>query len=317
MTDLQGEIRGKFQAAGRILIVAHIRPDGDALGSMLALGLALQEAGKPVQMVCADGVPATFKHLPGSDQVRNKPKGEFDLVVTVDCSEPKRTGEILNGRKPDIVIDHHATSEDFGTLNLIEPEAAATASILARHMPGWGLPLSAPVAANLLTGLITDTLGFRTPGTTPEVLRQAADLLELGADMATLYYLSLVRRTFAAARYWGAGLSSLQQTDGIVHASLTLADRAASGYGGRDDADLINVLSSIEANEAAILFVEQEGGRVKVSWRGLEPHADVAQIARQFGGGGHRAASGAEVDGELPEVRERILRATRQALDHT
>ncbi len=209
-------------------------------------------------MVLADGVPAGFKQLPGSEQILTKATGEFDLIITVDCSDLKRVGGALNGyRPPDIVIDHHVTTDAFGALNLIEPEAVATASVLTRYMSGWGLNITPPIAANLMTGLVTDTLGFRTSNTTPEVLRQAADLLELGVDMSTLYFRSLVRRTFPAAKYWGAGLTSLQRADGIIWATLTMADRTASGYTGSDDADLINVVSSIDEAEAAIIFVEQ------------------------------------------------------------
>jgi phosphoesterase RecJ-like protein len=317
MTDLHTAIREKFQAAGRILILSHIRPDGDAIGSMLALGLALQDAGKQVQMVLSDGLPAAFKHLPGAEQIRTQAEGEFDLIVTVDCSDLARASSPLPpDRQPDIVIDHHITTAAFGGLNLIDPNAAATASLLTRSLPAWGLTITAPIAANLLTGLVTDTLGFRTSSTTPETLRQAADLLELGVDMSALYFRSLVRRTFAAARYWGAGLTRLERNNGIVYTSLTLADRQASGYTGQDDADLINVVASIDESDVAIIFVEQNPERVKVSWRGLKAHVDVAQIARQFGGGGHRAAAGAEVRGSLPEVQERVLRLTRQALNH-
>jgi phosphoesterase RecJ-like protein len=183
-----------------------------------------------------------------------------------------------------------------------------------RHMRGWGLSITASIADNLMTGLVTDTLGFRTANTTPESLRQAADLLELGADMSTLYFLSLVRRTFPAAKYWGKGLNSLQLSDGIVWTSLTLADRNASGYSGNDDADLINIISSIEDADIAIIFVEQHENNTKISWRGLKPGIDVSRIACQFGGGGHKAAAGAEISGSLDEVCARVLETTREAL---
>ncbi len=316
MTDLHAKIKARIQSAQRILVVSHIRPDGDAIGSMLALGLALLDSGKQVQMVLSDGLPASFKHLPGSDKVQTKAEGEFDTIITVDCSDLKRVGASLEGyRAPDIVIDHHITTEPFGTLNLVEPEAVATASVLTRHMRGWGLTITPPIAANLMTGLVTDTLGFRTANTTPEALRQAADLLDLGVDMSTLYFRSLVRRTFAGAKYWGAGLTSLQRSDSIIWATLTISDRTASGYTGKDDADLINVVSSIDEADVAIIFVEQDPSRTKISWRGLKPHIDVARIARQFNGGGHKAAAGAEVSGTLDEVRERVLAATRKSLN--
>ncbi len=245
-------------------------------------------------------------------------EGEFDLIVSVDCSDLDRIGAALDGyHAPDIVIDHHVTTEDFGTLNLVEPQAVATASVLTDHMPEWGLKITAPIAANLITGLVTDTLGFRTSNTTPAVLRQVAHLMEIGADLSQLYYRSMVRRTFVEAKYWGAGLSSLQRENGIVWATLTLADRKASGYNGKDDADLINIVSSIDDADIAIMFVEQSSNRTKISWRGLKPHVDVSQISLQFDGGGHKAASGAELSGSLAEVQERVLAATRKILGQT
>jgi bifunctional oligoribonuclease and PAP phosphatase NrnA len=315
MNHLQNQIKERIQSAQRVLITSHIRPDGDAIGSCLALALALLDDGKLVQVVLADGLPASFKHLPGSELISTRAQGEFDLIVCVDCSDLKRVGNALDGyHTPDIVIDHHSTNGAFGTLNIIDPEAVATASVLVRYMRGWGLTITAPVAANLITGLVTDTLGFRTANTTPESLRQTADLLELGVDMSTLYFLSLVRRTFPAAKYWGAGLSGLQRSDGIVWTTLTVADRIASGYNGNDDADLVNIISSIEDADIAIIFVEQDENNTKISWRGLKPLMDVARIAIQFGGGGHKAAAGAEISGSLDEVRERVLEATRKAL---
>jgi phosphoesterase RecJ-like protein len=182
-------------------------------------------------------------------------------------------------------------------------------------MGEWGLVITSPIAANLIIGFITDTLGFRTSNTTPESLRQTAGLMELGADLSSLYYRSLVRRTFVEAKYWGAGLSSLDRADGIIWATLTLADRKASGYTGKDDADLINIVSSIDDADIAIMFVEQSAKKTKISWRGLKPHIDVSQIALQYDGGGHKAASGAELSGSLTEIQERVLETTRKLLN--
>jgi phosphoesterase RecJ-like protein len=318
MNDLQKKIKDSIQASQRILVTSHVRPDGDAIGSSIGLALALQDSGKQVQVVLSDGIPVNFRQLPGAEMVRTKADGEFDLIICVDCSDLQRVGDALDGyHLPDIVIDHHVTTEGFGTLNLIEPRAVATASVLVRRMPTWGLVITPPVATNLLTGLITDTLGFRTSNTTPEALRQSADLLELGVDMSTLYYRSLVRRSFDEAKYWGAGLTSLEREDGIVWATLTLADRKASGYSGKDDADLINVVSAIDDADIAIMFVEQNAEKTKVSWRGLKSHVDVSEIALRFEGGGHVAASGAELSGSLAEVKERVLETTREILNHS
>ncbi|OGN74404.1 MAG: hypothetical protein A2X25_05820 [Chloroflexi bacterium GWB2_49_20] len=315
MNDLDKSIAGRLQTANNILIVSHVRPDGDAIGSLLGLGLALQAIGKQVQMVLSDGVPSSFRHLPGSDQVLRVQKTPPDLSIVVDCSDLKRVGKALDKYgAPDIVVDHHFTNGAFGTLNLIEPESPATASVLCQHMPAWGLTITSEVAANLLTGLITDTLGFRTLNTTPLSLRQAADLMELGANLNSLYTLGLVRRTLTAARYWGAGLGNLQYEGGIVWTALTLADRARSGYSGNDDADLINVVSSIAEGLVSIIFVEQANGTVKISWRTQDPNLDVSQVAVKFNGGGHKAAAGADIPGNLAEIKKRVLAETGKIL---
>lgn len=318
MNDLQKRIKSRIHAAHRVLVTSHVRPDGDAIGSSLALTLGLLDAGKQVQVVLSDGLPDGFIYLPGAELVRTKADGDFDLIISVDCSDLERIGAALDGfHAPDIIIDHHVTTEDFGTLNLVEPQAVATASVLTEHMPEWGLVITPPIASNLITGLVTDTLGFRTSNTTPESLRQVAHLMEIGADLSQLYYRSLVRRTFVEAKYWGAGLSSLQCADGIVWATLTLADRKASGYTGKDDADLINIVSSIDDADIAIMFVEQSSNKTKISWRGLKPHVDVSQISLQFDGGGHKAASGAELSGSLAEIQERVLAATREVINQS
>ncbi|MCS6994494.1 MAG: DHH family phosphoesterase [Anaerolineales bacterium] len=314
MIDLDHAIQTRFRQAGNILIVCHVRPDGDAIGALLGLGLALQAAGKTVQMVSNDGIPASFRHLPGSDQVKKEPQDGFDLFVTVDCADFKRLGsQFERFRNPDINIDHHITNAQFGELNLIEPQAVATCAILTDHLPRWGLTISPEVAANLATGIITDTLGFRTSNTTPAALRQAALLMETGIDLPELYNRALVRRSYAAAKYWGAGLSSLTTLDGIVYGTLRIADRKNAGYGGNDDADLINIISAIEDHQVGMVFVEQPDS-VKISWRALQPEIDVAQVATAFGGGGHKAAAGADIPGKLEEIQPRVLAVTREIL---
>lgn len=316
MTDpIHAAIRARLADARRVLILTHVRPDGDAIGSLLGLGLALQQAGKEVHMLLPDGMLSSFRHLPGSDQVRRKPEGDYDTLITVDCAEKKRIGDGFDGLgRPHLNLDHHKTNDNFGEINLVEVDQVATCAILAESMPRWGLPITPPVAANLLTGIITDTLGFRTSNMTPKALRLAADLMEVGADLPDLYMRGLVRRSFSAARYWGAGLGSLQRADGMLWAVLTLADRKAAGYTGNDDADLINILSAIEGEQVALIFVEQAAGRVKISWRALVPGVDVSKIAQAFNGGGHAAAAGAEVSGALEDVKQQILDATRAQL---
>ena len=315
-SQLTGEIKNRLSAASKIVITSHVRPDGDAIGSLLGLGLALRDAGKSVQMILADGVPSSFKYLESSQLIKKEPNGEHDTFITVDCADFKRTGKIFeNFGQPDINIDHHKTNEKFGKLNLIEAEEVATAAILTNHLPVWGLKITQPIAAALLTGIITDTLGFRTSNTTPEALRQSATLMEAGVDMPEIYMRALVNKSFPAARYWGAGLSSLQSKHGIVWGTLTIADRKSAGYGGNDDADLINMISSIDGNKVGMVFVEQTDNHVKISWRALEAGVDVSQVAKHFKGGGHAAAAGADIEGGLSEIQKEVLKKTREMLN--
>jgi bifunctional oligoribonuclease and PAP phosphatase NrnA len=309
------EIREKIQQAERFLIASHIRPDGDAVGSVLGLGLALEDAGKQVEMVLADGVPGTFDHLVGADRIKKRAGLKPDLVITVDSSEASRVGSVLDGfGTADINIDHHITNPNYARTNLVDPEAVATAEILARCIPEFGLKINSTVADALLTGIITDTIGFRTSNMTPKALRVAAELMEAGANLSDLYTKGLIRRQYEAARLWGVGLSKLKRDGPLIWTSLTLADRRSIGYLGRDDADLINVIAAIEGAAIAVLFIEQSSSLVKVSWR-AQPAYDVAQLALTFGGGGHPAAAGAEIRGSLDEVQDAVLKSTRLILD--
>lgn len=314
MTRLD-EICRLLNQAKRILILSHVRPDGDAVGSLIGLGLSLQTAGKEVEMILPEGVPASFQHLEGSDQVRQMPGtgGAYDLIVAVDCSNDERYANAVAAAQPDLNIDHHPTNTNFARYNWVDPEYVATAEMLAECLVYCQLPLTPPVANALLFGLLTDTLGFRTHNMTPRALRRAADLMEAGGDLPGLYYHGLLRRTFEAARYWGLGLTGLQRHGRMIWTSLTLKARQEAGYPGRDDADLINVLSTVEGADVVILFNEQGNGNVKVSWRS-QPGFDVSRIALHFGGGGHAAAAGADIEGNLEDVQTRVIEITRRTL---
>jgi bifunctional oligoribonuclease and PAP phosphatase NrnA len=313
-SEISQAIREALTNAQRVLIVSHVRPDGDAIGATLGLGLALQAAGKTVHMVLADGLPRSFRFLKGSQAVHHRSSAEIDLSVVVDCSDMLRTGGVLGDRQPDINIDHHITNLNFARLNLVMPEAVATSAILAEFLPQWGFKIDRDIANALLTGVVSDTIGFRTSNVTAHALHLAAELVDDGADLPDLYNQALVRRSYESALYWGQGLSRLNRKDRLIWTSLTLEDRLKAGYTGNDDADMINMLSTVDDMDISVIFVEQKEGRVKVSWR-AQPGIDVSQVAFQFGGGGHAAASGAEIQGSLQEVQEKVLQATFNMLE--
>ena len=308
------EIGRRIKSAKRVLVISHIRPDGDAIGSLLGLGLGLQLIGKETQLVLADGLPQRFAFLEHSHEINVRKNGEFDTIIVVDVSDIDRVGPVLNGSvKPTINIDHHVTNLGFAEYNLVNTSAVATAEVIADNLARWGLPLTRPIAQALLTGIVTDTLGFKTPNVTPKALHSAAVLVEAGADLAQIYENTLVNRSYEAIKYWSRGLSTLTRQEDLVWTTLTIADRDEVSYPGNDDADLINILSAIRDANVAVIFIEQTDGTVKVSWR-ARPGIDVSSIAFSYGGGGHPAASGATIRGSLSAVREDVLRETMKLL---
>jgi phosphoesterase RecJ-like protein len=311
--DVNARIREKLLACQHALILSHIRPDGDAIGSLIGLGLAMQAVGKKVTLMLEDGLPSKYRFLEGSDLISKSAHEEFDLVIALDCSNKDRLGNISTDLRIDINIDHHITNDNYADVNLVIPEMAATAAILADNLSKWGLPLDQHIASALLMGILTDSIGFRTVNVTPELLRISARLIESGADMTDLYNRTLVSQTYPSSVLWGLALGRLQRENGLIWTVITLEDRKQAGYAGRDDADLTNLLSAIEGSEISILFNEEKDDKVKVSWRS-NASIDVSRIAQFFGGGGHPPAAGADMSGSLDEVRNKVLDKSKQML---
>jgi phosphoesterase RecJ-like protein len=282
---------------------------------LLGLTLSLRRRGQRATAVLGAPLPARYDFLPGASEVRQSIPAETDLLVAVDCAELSRTGIPAGDlRRPaGINIDHHPTNTRFAHVNLVDPQAAATAQILYELAPALGLPIDRDIAIHYLAGLVSDTIGFRTPNVTPSVLRLAAEMESKTGALAELYAQLLDRRSFSAARYWGAGLARLERQGPVVWTQLTLEDRLAAGYSGNDDADLINLLGTVEGSEVSLVFVEQSGGQVKISWRSRNG-LDVSRLAQQFGGGGHEPAAGATVNGTMDDVMRRVVDATLAAL---
>ena len=314
MTALNQQIRERFAAAKSVAVVAHIRPDGDAVGSVLGLGTALAAAGKEVQFVLQDGAGAPFKDLANYKKIASAVKLPVDLLVVVDCSDLERTGQALNGRSVDINIDHHPTNLEFGEINLVQVDAAATAQIITENLQAWGLSLDVQVAEALLAGILTDTIGFRTSNTTASTLRAASMLIDTGVDMPAVYNRVLLERSFEAVQLWGQGIANLQRKGRLAWTTLDKEDRQSASYYGKDDAELTGLLSTIKDVDIIMVFVTQDNSHVKVSWR-ARPGFDVSKTAVYFGGGGHAPAAGATIEGSLPDVIERVLKETKKVLN--
>jgi phosphoesterase RecJ-like protein len=307
-----------LQRAERVAVVAHIGPDGDAIGSLLGIGAVLRRLGKAATLACDDGVPPLYQFLPGAGAVVRRPEGAFDLAVTVDCADFARGGaalaQIAVPERPLLNLDHHVTNTLFGTVNWVDPGANSTAEVVLALADALGLALDAEIATCLLTGLITDTQGFRTSSVNPRALRNAARLTEAGASAAQLAELTLNRRSLRSLCLWARALAEMRlEPDGLLWTHVTQAMRADCGIPEGGEANLTTFLLSAEEVCMSAVFIERRDGAVEMSFR-AKPGYDVAVVAKQLGGGGHPPAAGSLIRGALPEVEARVLVELREAL---
>ena len=310
-----------IRSAQRPLLICHISPDGDAIGSMVGLGRALRRLGLSPILACSDPISPTFSYIPDIAEIVSEIKGQgtdsFDLVITLDSSDMERLGHFPNvpGFRdvPLLNIDHHATNLDFGDVNLVGRAASSTAEIVLQLLEAMSVPLDADTATALLTGIVGDTRGFRTNNVTPQVMEAALRLMEAGASLPEVAHHTLDTRPTAAIRLWGEALARLQCQDRVIWTNIPLTARRAAGYTGNGDASLVSFLIGAKDTDAAAVFVEREDERVEVGLR-ARTGFDVAQVALQFGGGGHALAAGCTIPGPLEEAQTRLLKALKASL---
>jgi bifunctional oligoribonuclease and PAP phosphatase NrnA len=306
----------RIAEAERILIISHVSPDGDAIGSLLGLGLALCPRRARVVMACADPVPGQHHHLPHWERIVQAPDGTFDLIVSLDCSDLQRLGPAYDAAAlagvPLLNIDHHATNVHFGTVNWVEPAAAATAQMLVSLVHELEIPFTVEIATCLLHGILTDTLGFRTPNTTPEVMQAAVELTRAGAPFVELTDRAFGHRPLSAIRLWGKALERMQMEGRIAWSEITQEMRQATGYLENGDAGLVNFMGTANEADMAVIFSELQDGQVDVSMRASAQY-DVSALALGLGGGGHPQAAGCTLPGPLGSAQRRVLSLLAQA----
>jgi phosphoesterase RecJ-like protein len=305
-----------LNAAQSVYLACHIMPDGDAIGSLVALGLTLRRLGKSCTMACADPVPAKFGFLSGADDIVCRPPTEEQVIVTVDISDIERLGPLYEaakfGSRPVINIDHHITNTRFGTVNLVRalPSTAEVVYALLRHLK---VSPDKDTAAALLTGLLTDTRCFRTGNVTARQLRTAITLMGAGASLAELTELLFNREPASTICLWGQALASVQTQGRIIWTEID-RDMMRRCSASPNDADgLVSFLASTMGVDAALVLREKDDGRIEVSMR-AGPGWDISGVALQLGGGGHPRAAGCTVAGTMTVVRERVLNAVESAL---
>ncbi|MBL8153290.1 MAG: DHH family phosphoesterase [Anaerolineae bacterium] len=304
--------------AQTILVVTHIKPDGDAIGTLLGLAVALREMGKTVD-AAVDGGPQEFlKFLAGSETIIDDlDRGQWDVMISVDASDEERTGKAgAYGRahSPLVInLDHHPTNTLFGSIHLIQAQAASAAEVVVEWLEQMRHPLSAPVATALLTGVITDTIGFRTSSVTPRTLEIAQRLMQAGAPLHEIVGRTLATKPYGHIDLWKRVFPTVQLADGIISAIVTPDDIKAAGLTESTDGGLVGILISVEEVAVAVVFKVQSDGTVELSLRS-KPAFDVSGMALALGGGGHKQASGATVSGTIDAVREQVMPMLRSVV---
>ncbi len=313
------EIASALREARRIVILSHVRPDGDAFGSQLALALSLRELGKDVTVWNEDLEKYAF--LPGGELIARPPTipQEFDLAVALDTAIQSRLGTARNAARAPrwINIDHHPTNPLYGDLAYIDPTAPATGQILFELISTAGLPMNRAIAENLFVAISTDTGSFQYPNTTARTFEIGAELLKCGVDVgrvSQLVYESFPRRRVELLREL-LGTMRFEAGGKVAAFSLSMAVAKSLGVKPEDNEGLIDHLRAIEGVIVAVFFEELAEEKVRVSMRSKSEAADVAAICQQFGGGGHKLAAGARLRGSLAEVEMRVLKAICDVVD--
>lgn len=309
------EIAEVLQRSRRVILCGHVMPDGDSLGSVLALGMALEGMGKDVTLASHDAIPEAYNFLPGKERFllgAQALAGQYDTFVALDCSVPDRLGdlrELLN--RPGIVtcnIDHHAGFELYAHFNHVDSSAAATGEIILNLLDLMDIPVSGDIANYLYVSLVTDTGSFQYENTTSRTMRSVARLMDSGVPAAQLNILLFEEKPLANFRVLGAALDTLSLSSCGKVAWISIDRRTLEQLNARDEhADgLINYVRMVRGVEVALLFREVSSKRYKVGLRS-KGTVDVNRLAGLFGGGGHSRAAGCIMEGDFEDIKSKII----------
>jgi phosphoesterase RecJ-like protein len=316
------EIGQALREHERFAVLGHVRPDGDALGSQLALALSLKRLGKDVHVWNEDGMLRKYSFLPRAELLTKPPSApeDVDVAIALDTAIQNRLGTALKAirsAKIWINIDHHPSNPGYGDLVYVDPTAPATGQILFELIKNQKLPLDRDIAENLYVAICTDTGSFQYPNTTARTFEIAAELVRVGVDVGSVSQqvyenfprrrVELLRELLRTMRFEGEGR--------VASFSLSLKTAAELEVIPEDNEGLIDHLRAIRGVVVAVFFEELADGKVRVSMRSKNEKVDVCAICQKFGGGGHTLAAGARIRGTLAEVEERVLKAICDVVD--
>ncbi len=316
------DIAAHLRAASSVAVISHYRPDGDAIGSTLAMALALQAMGKNVTALNEDGLPGNLRFLPGSALIRQPSADviEAEVVVAVDCANRERLGAncltALAGERLWINIDHHRSNEDYGDLHYIDSDAPAAGEIIYNLLTETGLPLTKEAGDNLYVAISTDTGSFQYLGTTARTYEIAAALIRQGVDIHQLARDTYENFPLRRIELLRGLLNTMEISHGgkVASWALTASLAESTGVKPEDAEGLIDTMRSIQGVVVAAAFEELPGpeGKIRLSLRSKDTRVDVGKICALFGGGGHALAAGARLCGPLSHAQSLIFQALNE-----
>jgi len=320
--DQLSQVLQEIEKRNSFVVTSHARPDGDAIGSSLALMQVLRAMGKHADVVLADNVPVIYKPLPHAGEIvqttsirTHHLNGHFDGAVILECDSVQRTR--LEGLEQLFLIniDHHVSSRTFAHLNWIDPAASAVAEMVFRLALAARVKITPEMATCLYTAVLTDTGSFCYSPTNAHTFDLAKCLVQYGADPAHIAQSVYFANPISKMRLLGAALNGLQHEGAITWMSVTRHDMEQSGAMDEDCEGLVNYALGIAGVEVAVFFRELATERIRVSIRS-KGAVNVADIAEKFGGGGHECAAGFTVQGPIPSAAETVLRELRPRMPH-
>ena len=311
------KIFDEIKIANKILLLAHENPDGDAIGSLMAMYHMLKDLGKNVLVVVPE-IPPAFLYLNGIDKVLSKTDDTFDLGIVVDCANKERIGQINNefsNCKKTIVIDHHISNSRYGDINYVEELTASCTQVLYYLFKKWNINITNDIGEAIITGCLTDTSGFRNNNVDKNTFMMAAELMDIGIDINKIYYLAVSKKSMAQYLLMKMTLDRLEMfEDGkIAFSYISEEDFANVGALPGDHEGLVDLGRNIGGVEVSIFMREDDGYRISFRSNG---NIDVNEIAKKFGGGGHKMAAGAKIDGDFKETKDKVLFEIKKEFKH-
>ncbi len=303
------ELKNNIDKHGSFALICHHRPDGDAIGSVLAFGAYLESQKKKVFYYCPDTIPSSLIFIPNVEQIKKERDANWDkaeAIVFIDCGDSSMaevsTEDI--GNRSTIVIDHHVSNIGYGDINVIEPDVSATAEILFEYFKYAGFTVDRNIATQLFVGVYTDTDSFSNLGTTPESLKASSELLKLGANFKEITANTIQNKSIASLKLWGRALERLRidKKKGIAVTVIKHDDLGECKAKAEDMEGVANLLNHLSDVKMSMVLREQPGGMVKGSLRTTSELIDVSKVAKLMGGGGHAKASGFTVKGKIVET---------------